>query len=360
MARATEITTPLGPEVLLFHRMHAREELSRVSEFQLDLLSLKHDIHLDDILGKNVTITIALQDDSPRHFNGYVTRFSQGATYGKYRRYHTTVRPWLWFLSRTSDCRIFQEMTVPEIVKKVFADHPTSKIKDELTGSYHTWNYCVQYRETDLNFVSRLLEHQGIYFYFTHVEGHHTLVLADSYSAHEKCCDEPVPFIAPEDLSRPDIERIHTWTLTQEIQPGVYVHDDYDFERPSVQLQAKKAVVRQYTPSDYEIYDYPGEYLQKGEGEASAAVRIDEFAAQFETTEATANAKTISVGSLFALDKHPREDQNREYLVVSATYDLEFSDYEAMPERGGAEYSCGFVAMSSKQQFRPKRLTPKP
>jgi type VI secretion system secreted protein VgrG len=355
-----EIKTPLGPEVLLFHAMHGREELSRLSEFQLDLLSLKHDIRLDDILGKNVTITLLLQDDSPRYFNGYVTRFSQGATYGKYRRYHATVHPWLWFLSRTSDCRIFQEMTVPDIVKKVFADHPTSKIKDALTGSYAKWNYCVQYRETDLNFVSRLLEHEGIYFYFTHIDGQHTLVLADSYSAHEACCDEPVPFIAPEDLSREDIERINTWTLTREIQPGVYVHDDYDFERPSVDLQTQKVVVRRYTPSDYEMYDYPGEYLQKGDGEASAAVRIDEFAAQFEVANGAANVKALSVGGLFDLDKHEREDQNAEHLVISATYDLEFSDYEAVPERGGSEYSCSFVAMSSKQQFRPKRLTPKP
>jgi type VI secretion system secreted protein VgrG len=360
MARVMEITTPLGPDVLLFHAMHGREELSRVSEYQVDLLSLKNDININNILGKNVTIKLALQDDSIRHFNGYVTRFSQGGMHGRYRRYYATVRPWLWFLSRTSDSRIFQEMSVPDIVKKVFADHPTAMVNDQLTGSYAQWTYCVQYRETDLNFVCRLMEQEGIYFFFTHGDGQHTLVMTDSYSGHEACQGDPIPFIAAEDVSRADIERIHTWTLTQEIQPGVYVHDDYDFERPNVQLQAKRAVVRQYTPSDYEIYDYPGEYLQKGEGEASAAVRIDEFAAQFETTQATANARAISVGTLFALDKHPRDDQNREHLIVSATYDLEFSDYEAMPERGGADYSCSFVSMSSKQQFRPKRLTPKP
>jgi type VI secretion system secreted protein VgrG len=360
MARVMEITTPLGPDVLLFHAMHGREELSRVSEYQVDLLSLKNDININNILGKNVTIKLALQDDSIRHFNGYVTRFSQGGMHGRYRRYYATVRPWLWFLSRTSDSRIFQEMSVPDIVKKVFADHPTAMVNDQLTGSYAQWTYCVQYRETDLNFVCRLMEQEGIYFFFTHGDGQHTLVMTDSYSGHEACQGDPIPFIAAEDVSRADIERIHTWTLTQEIQPGVYVHDDYDFERPNVQLQAKRAVVRQYTPSDYEIYDYPGEYLQKGEGEASAAVRIDEFAAQFETTQATANARAISVGTLFAMDKHPRDDQNREHLIVSATYDLEFSDYEAMPERGGADYSCSFVSMSSKQQFRPKRLTPKP
>jgi type VI secretion system secreted protein VgrG len=360
MARVMEITTPLGPDVLLFHAMHAREELGRVGEYRLDLLSQKSDIDIDAILGKSVTVAVKLQDDSTRYFNGYVTRFSQGGTHGRYRRYFATVNTWAWFLSRTADCRIFQDMTVPDIVKKIFADHPTAMFKEELTGSYATWNYCVQYRETDLNFICRLMEEEGIYFYFTHEDGKHTLVMADSYSAHALCQDEAIPFIAPEDLARPDIEHIGTWSLTREIQPGVYVQDDYDFERPSVELRAKKTVVRQYTPSDYEVYDYPGGYLQKPDGEATAAVRIDEFAAQFETAQASSNVKTVSVGTLFNLEKCPREDQNREHLIVAATYDLEFSDYEAMPERGGAEYRCNFVAMSSKQQYRPQRLTPKP
>ena len=103
--RVMEITTPLGPDVLLFHTMHAREELSRVSEYQVSLLSLKDDINIDDILGKNVTIKLVLQSDEVRFFNGYVTRFSQGGKLGRYRRYYATVSPWLWFLSRTSDCR---------------------------------------------------------------------------------------------------------------------------------------------------------------------------------------------------------------------------------------------------------------
>jgi type VI secretion system secreted protein VgrG len=354
------VTTPLGPDVLLFHAMHGREELSRVPEYRLDLLSLKNDIALDQILGKNVTVEVMLQDDTLRYFNGYVTRFAQGGTRGKFRRYHAVVNTWAWFMSRTSDCRIFQEMTVPEIVKKVFADHPTSKVKDQLTGSYRTWNYCVQYRETDLNFVCRLLEHEGIYFYFTHDAREHTMVLADSYSAHEACQGDPIPFIAPEDLARGDIEHVSAWTLGREVQPGVYVHDDYDFERPNVDLKTQKSVVRQYTPSNYEMYDYPGEYLQKGDGEATAAVRIDEYGAQFETAQAVTNNKQVSAGTLFKLDKHEREDQNREHLVIAASYDLEYSDYEAMPDRGGAEYQCSFVAMASNQQFRPRRVTPKP
>jgi type VI secretion system secreted protein VgrG len=360
MPRAMEITTPLGPDVLLFHRMHAREEVGRIGECRLELLSPKNDINIDAILGKSVTVKLMLQDDSIRYFNGFVTSFSQGSKYGRYRRYYADINPWAWFLSRTSDCRIFQEMSVPEIVKKVFEDHPTASFKDDLTGSYRTWDYCVQYRETDLNFVCRMMEHEGIYFYFTHEEGKHTLVMADSYSGHAPCQDKAIPFIAPEDLVRPDIEHISAWTLTRQIQPGVYAQIDYDFERPSVELKTKKPVLRGYTSSDYEVYDYPGRYAQRADGEQLAAVRINEYASQFETAQADTNAKTITVGGLFNLERCPRADQNGEHLIVSATYDLEFSDYEAMPDRGGAEYRCSFVAMPSKQELRPRRLTPKP
>src|SRR5439155_5995679 len=162
MPRVMEITTPLKDD-LLFHGMHAREEMGRLSAYQIDLLSAKNDIDPDAILGKNVTVKLALPDDNTRYFNGYVTRFSQGGHYGRYNRYHASVRSWLWFLTRTADCRIFQEMTVPDIVKKVFGDHSTADFKLELTGTYRKWNYCVQYRETDFNFVSRLMEEEGIF-----------------------------------------------------------------------------------------------------------------------------------------------------------------------------------------------------
>jgi type VI secretion system secreted protein VgrG len=356
------ITTPLPADsALLFHGMHAREVLSQVPEFQLDLLSTNGEIALDDILGKNVTVTLKLADDSERYFNGFVSRFSQGRMLGRYYRYFATVRPWLWFLSRTADCRIFQEMTVPDIVKQVLEEEPTHDYKFELTGSYRTWTYCVQYRETDLNFVSRLLEHEGIYYYYKYADGKNTLVLTDSYSGHEASPGaDTLPFIDPDRLARPDIEHVSAWDFGREVQPGIYVHTDYDFERPSTNLRTQKTVTRGYGPSQYEVYDYPGHYVQKPDGEQYSAVRIDEYAAQFEVAHAATNARGLRTGSLFTLEGHPRGDQNREYLVVAASTDLEFSDYEAMPERGGAVYRCSFTAISSKQQFRPPRVTPKP
>jgi type VI secretion system secreted protein VgrG len=355
-----EITTPLGND-LLFRGMHGREEMSRLSEFQLDLLSLKGDIKIDGILGKNVTVKVALPDDSTRYFNGFVTRFSAGGKLGRYYRYYAVMNPWLWFLTRTSDCRIFQDMTVPDIIKKVFGDEPAADFRFDLTGKYKKWTYCVQYRETDFNFVSRLMEEEGITYYVKHTDGHNTVVLTDSTGKHTPFKGyEKLPFVSPEQVVRPELEHVSSWDYSRQIQPGVYVHDDYDLERPSVELKTRKVLTRTYAPSDYEIYDYPGHYLQKADGEQYADVRINEFGSQFEAAQAVTNAKGVCVGSLFTLHDCGREDQNREHLVLSASYDLEFSQYEAMPEGTGTSFRCSFVAMTSAQQFRPKRRTPKP
>jgi type VI secretion system secreted protein VgrG len=361
MARVMEIVTPLGEDVLLFHGMSAREEMSRPFEYQLDLLSKKHDIKLDDILGKNVTIKLGLPDDKTRFFNGYVTRFAQGGMYGRYHRYLATVRPWLWFLTRTADCRIFQEMKVPDILKAVFSDHGLADFKFELTGTYRKWTYCVQYRETDFNFVSRLMEQEGIGYYFRHTEGHDTLVLTDSTGKHTPVAGyEKLSYIAPTQQVKPDTEHVHAWDFAREIQPGVYVHDDYDLERPSVELKTSKPLPRTYTPSDYEVYDYPGTYIERADGEQYAAIRINEMGTQFEAAHGSTNARGLTVGALLTLEHHEREDQNREYLIVSASYDLSFENYESLPEGGATGYRCTFAALPAGQQFRPRRITPKP
>jgi type VI secretion system secreted protein VgrG len=356
-----EIVTPLGDDVLLFHGMSAREEMSRPFEYQLDLLSDKETVAFDEILGKNVTIKFQLTDDSTRYFNGYVTRIAQGGTYGRYHRYLATVRPWLWFLTRTTDCRIFQDMKVPDIIKQVFADHGAADFKLELTGTYRKWTYCVQYRETDFNFVSRLMEQEGIGYYFRHSDGKNTLVLTDSTSKHTPAAGcEALSYIQPFEQVKPDTEHVHAWDFGREIQPGMYVHDDYDFERPSVELKTNKPLPRTYSPSDYEIYDYPGLYIQRPDGQQYAAIRVDELGTQYETARAATNARNLSVGALLTLQDHPRADQNREYLIVSAGFDLTFENYESLPDAGGTRYRCAFTAMPSAQQFRPKRITPKP
>jgi type VI secretion system secreted protein VgrG len=272
-----------------------------------------------------------------------------------------TVRPWLWFLTRRADCRIFQDLTVPEILTQVFEGHETADFALELTQEYRTRGYCVQYRETDFNFVSRLMEDEGLYYYFRQTDGHHTMVLTDSTSKHEAAPGyEELPFIAPDRLVRPEIEHISRWVFGREVQPGAYVHDDYDLERPSVELRVQRTAVRPGRPAALEIYDYPGLYQQRSDGETTADIRLEEYGAQFETAEADTNARGVQVGALFTLAGCPREDQNAEHLVVGATWDLEYAEYEAMPGGGGASYACRFSTLSTRQQFRTARTTRRP
>ena len=201
--RLMEITTPLGKD-LLFHRMSAREELGRLSEFEIDLLSTRNDIKFADILSKNVTVKLELANKSHRYFNGFVMRFAQVGMRGRYHLYRASVRPWLWFLTRTSDCRIFQKIKVPTSSNKcsmTTRSRTRNSSSPERIGNGST---CVQYRETDFNFVSRLMEQEGIYYYFKHVDGRHTMVLTDSYSGHSPFSGhEQISFI-PRERARPE------------------------------------------------------------------------------------------------------------------------------------------------------------
>jgi len=358
--RTFELTTPLGKDALLFHGLTASEELGRLGDFQLDVLSDKVDIALDKILGQRVTVKMELPEDKSRYFTAYVVSFSQAGMLGRYHRYFATLKPWLWFLTRTADSRIFQEQTAPQIIKKIFEECPLADFKLELTGTYRTREYCVQYRETDFNFVSRLMEEEGIYYYFRYTESNCTLVLADSKAAHS-----PFPgykelrYIPPDAVARPEEEYVAGWELRRSVLPGKYVIDDYDFQKPSVELQTNTLLKREYSNSDSEIYDYPGGYLVKGDGEHYVQTRLEELQAQFDIAHASSDARGIAIGHLLTLTNHPRKDQNREYLITAATHSLQSNQYES-GDAGGAEYHGSFTAMPSKEVFRTPRNTPHP
>jgi type VI secretion system secreted protein VgrG len=358
--RVMEITTPLGADALLFHRMSAREELSRLYEYRIDLLSSRSDINLDEIMGKNVTVKLELPEGQKRFFNGYVSRFAQMGTRERYYMYSATVRPWLWFLTRRSNCRIFQGMTVPAIIEKIFKDHDAvADVELELSGNYGAWEYCVQYRESDFNFVSRLMEQEGMYYFFKHRDNRHTVVIADSYTAHSAVEGyAEIPFIPVGRSVRPTHEHVSDWSYEREIQPGRLVMDDYNFETPSLDLQSKTQVTRNHKMADYEVYDYPGEYEVTGDGEQYVKTRLEEIQTHFETIQAQSNARGITVGSLFKLTGHTRANQNREYLITGASCNLEYSDYPGLGS-GGSNYSCNFSAMNSSQPFRAQTITRK-
>jgi type VI secretion system secreted protein VgrG len=309
-----------------------------------------------------MAVRLMLDDDGKRFFHGYVSSFSQTGMVGNFFQYQAVLRPWLWFLTRTADCRIFQNMTVPDILKKVFRDHGFTDFDESLSGSYRTWEYCVQYRETDFNFVSRLMEQEGIYYYYKHEESKHTLVLADSYSSHSAVSGyDDVPYFPPTSKNIRERDHIHDWTIWKNVQPGVYALTDFDFERPKASLATKATVARNHASDDLEIYDYPGEYIDTADGDTYSRARIEELHSQYETVVGTGNARGLTAGGLFKLSDFPREDQNREYLIVSATHRMRSDEFEPTGARKSESvYTGTLTAIDAQQQYRPPRITPKP
>ncbi len=360
MPQPIRLASPLPPEDLRFASITASQGLSTLGEFRLNLVSPKEGLQPRDLLGKPMTVTMELRDDAKRHFHGYVTRFALTGHSGTFYSYHAVLRPWLWFLKTTVDCRIFQELSVPDIVKKVFNDHSFANFEFKLFRSYRKWTYCVQYRESDYDFVARLLEHEGIYWYFEHGDGEHKLVLVDSQTAHDAApgC-ESLPFYEGGADAPPDQELVSSWRFTSAVAPGKVVLRSYDFERPSADLKADKAKPRQHDLSDLEVFDYQGDYIQVADGTQLSEDRVDEMHSRALVLQGDSNAHGIEAGRLLTLTHHPREDQNIEYLVTGTTLHAQ-TDATESGSGGGSALRCDFTAIPSEQQFRPERRTPKP
>ena len=205
-ARSVHLKTPLGQDVLLPRMIIGSERISDPFRFDMNLLSERGDINPDDLLGKDVTVTYELPTGGgKRYLHGIVTELAQLGYRSRYHEYQAIVRPWFWQLSRTADCRIFQQKSVPDIFEEVVRQYGFTDYKLKLSGTYQKWDYCVQYRETDFNFLSRLLEQEGIYYFFEHSESAHLMVLADDAGAHQTVSGyDSVPFFSAD---APDAQR---------------------------------------------------------------------------------------------------------------------------------------------------------
>ena len=360
--RLVKVVTALKDE-LSFMALDGSDGLSRNGEFRVSVLSARGDIKADEVLGKSVSVVLTTPRATQREFNGLAAAFFQLGAEGRYHRYLIVVRPWTWLLTRTSDCRIFQDKTVREVIEEVFKEHPYADFEFQLTASYRRWSYCVQYRETDFNFIARLMEQEGMHFFFRHVKGKHTLVIADGPSAHVAATRyDSVPYLDPEAVNSRQEEGVRQWSHGCEIQPTSFVTRDFNFEKPRADMQADAAPARSLGhdyKDKFEIFDYPGEYDELGEGQQYARLRVEELRHQFDLFNGESNAHGLASGGVFKLARHPRADQNQEYLIVAADYQLEESPHESA--RADDEvFSVRFRAIPSTQTFQPPRLTPKP
>ncbi len=353
--------------------MSATESLGSLFEYSVSALSEDHSVALDGLLGKPVTVKLELPDESRREFSGVVTRFAHVGFVGRLVEYQLTVRPWLWLLTRSNNVRIFQNQSVPDIIKAVFQPY-SADFRDALTRTFEPREYCVQYRESDFNFVSRLMEEEGIYYYFEHKNGKHQLVLVDSFSGHD-------PFSGYETITYReslagsiDLEAVTAWQYSQEVRTNKVTLTDHFYESPTNGHAANSITKEAGAAPKFvgEFYDYnigmgPNNVVADDSSiskrpdirERYALNRTGEFAAQQAQISGAGNARGIVVGSTFTLSDHPRDDQNAKHLVVSTSIQMGFGEYEG--QTGSApHFSCQFRALSSTTPYMPPQRTPHP
>ena len=367
--REISVTCALADDVLLFHRMTGSDELGRLSEYRVQLLSTRNDIKLSDVLGKGMGVHVELPDRSVRHYNGIVTRFSSTGRNGKLASYEATVHPWLWLLTRSSNCRIFQDLSVIDIVKEVCGESVYGGVTNlsvtALSGTYEKLPYCVQYRESDFNFVCRLLDNAGIYFFFTHDADRHTMVLADSYGAHAKIDGYgEVEFSEQGERHSDRRATVFAWSAGGAIVSSSYTLNDFDFEKASGSLSggllSKTTIAAAFSQPAYDLYDYPGQYAAAASGSALSRGRMERVHGQCEQIDAQTNARGFFPGGLFTLSEHPRSDQNREYLVTQARYDIVGDTYGSGGVSTPMTFDCSFSAIGKEHSYRPLPIAIKP
>ena len=364
--RSVKITSPFGPNALIFERMSYVEQLNQPFHCEVALLSESGDLDPDHILGKAMSVSLATTDTTPmRHFHGIVTEFEQVGYSDRFHQYRAVMRPWFWLLTRTADCRIFQGKSVPDIFKEVC--QLVGGDLDMRLGDYKTLEYCVQYRETDFNFLSRLLEREGIFYFFEHSDDKHTLVLTDDVGNCKSVTDyESVPFYpAPaQGAAAPPRERDHlqTWSFQKSLLPGTFASRDYNFEQPTPIPEGTSSISRPYQHSTYEIYDYPAEAvpLNSSGVEKVAKLRVQELQVPQLTARGSGDAAGLAAGHLFKLTGHPRESLDIQYLITSASIELSAAAYHAGAGGGETQFSITVEAVDARAPYRPARVTPRP
>jgi type VI secretion system secreted protein VgrG len=339
------VDTPFGKDALVLARMDGEERLSTPFRFDLDLVSKDASLDFKKILGQGVTVKIALSSGKDRVFHGIATRFVQAGRAGKLTAYRAELRPRLWVLSKTRDSRVFQAKTVPEIVKAVLSAHGVDPVVDKLKAKYEKREYCVQYQESALDFISRLLEDEGIFYYFQHAEGKHTLVLGDDPTAHAPCPElAKARYRGPVEESARDEDAITACEIEEQVTTTGYAVSDYNFEVPATSLLSKID-----GEGGLEVYEYPGNHAQKSAGEARAKLRLEAEEATASFLTGSSYCRGMSAGHAFTLADHERKSANTDYVVLSVTHAVT-----------GTEYDNAFVAFPKKKPYRPPRLTPKP
>ncbi|WP_343115927.1 type VI secretion system Vgr family protein [Ostreiculturibacter nitratireducens] len=364
-----------GNSKIFLKNARVAEGLSKLTETKIEFLCSDHSLDLGTVVGKRMWLGLKAEDDSDRFFSGVCVSAEYIGPHGDFAHFVAEVRPWLWLLTRTRNSRIFQEKSAPDIIMEILSDHGfSSNVDKKISDQCSVRTYCVQYRETDFDFISRLMEEEGIYYYFVQSEKQEKLVLADSVSAHQ-----PTPgkstidfFQAEEDYRRRE-DHVFEWITAERVTSGKVTLNDFDFEVPKSDQKKVKSIAKGlHSYKNFEIYDHPTRSLDGTAADKFTRVRMEAEAVKHKRAHGVCNVKTFGVGQTFRLQNHSaRPSANGDYLVIDAVHDLQIdTEYDTKEplidhrirrdERNKDTYRCEFGVIPKSEPFRAPIVTPWP
>jgi type VI secretion system secreted protein VgrG len=345
----------LGKDAFLITSFSGSEYLCGLFEYEVEVLSDIHDLTPEKVVGKAGTVTI--QNDQKRKFNGYVRRLSMGEAQGHdYRQYRLVLVPWLWFLGKTQSNRIFQNKTTKDIISKVFADLGFTEF--EFRGcATAPHEYCVQYGESDLNFVLRLLQEEGFVYYFKHSDGKHRLIITDSFHAAEPLPETDLEYSPG---SNPNAQ-IVSWDRAYQFRKGAWTLNDYAFKTPKKNLKVNTKTLSNFVDNKkFEHYEYADIGLhEQGASAARAKMRLESEEASRDLAHVTSNCSSFFAAGTFKVAKHSHASERGEYTIVQIHHNI--IEHSYFQEGGGnSNYQNHFVCMPADKPFRPPLTLAKP
>lgn len=360
--RIARFRTPLGQDELALINFEATEAVSHPFEYRIEAVSTARTVlDFNEAIGKHCTISIRTVDGAgERIFDGMLAEAHWVETRREGHIYELVLRPWLWMLSKRVNSLIFHDMTAPQIIARIFGEHGgLADFQQSLSRSYPVREYCAQYRESDMDFVCRLMEEEGIFYYFRHSDGAHKLVMGDGATACTAIPKGSRPFIATEAADRGENEHFFLWRPERHFTTGKVVLNDYNFEKPSANMKAEKEGDAPYAHGKLESYSYPGRYVEQNEGTGYAQARLDSLRAEDARVKAEGDVVSLYPGALVTLTGHPDGKQNEQYLVLSTKHRFAGESYRS--GTGDATgYQGGFELMRSDKPYAPASATPKP
>lgn len=361
--RQARLDTPLGKDYLVLTDFSSSEGLGELFQISIEALSETVDIDFDKAIGQNCSVKVKTFDKE-RVFSGILTEARFNGRGQDVFGYSLVLRPWLWLLAHRADCRIFLNKSVREIIEEVFTKAGFSGDKDfefRTQESYEPIPYCVQYRETDFIFVTRLMEEYGIYYFFEHSEDSHRMVLADSIGSHQLNRDLPSVAYAQASMAGPR-QYLYDWVSERRFSTGRFELNDYDYLDPTKKLLAFKETAENYRHSRFEVYDYPGRYDEEGKGEQFARFRLEAEQSFDRRRYSDGHAPSLFPGSLVDVEKHPVASENRTYLVVRCHHRFGGQSYrtDGKPVEDSPIFRGSYELLAADRPFRMLPTTPKP